>query len=682
MNGRVYPLLIVTGIALLCTVGLSAGPPAGGPDQAAPPPDARLARGDNARVAVLISFRHTPGPSEQALVRSQGGAIKYSYRLVPGIAASLPEKAVAALLASPGITRIEPDGQVRAIDAELDHSWGVTRIGAGLVHTFPNTGAGIKVAIIDTGIDCSHPDLAANCRGGYDFVNGDDDPMDDHSHGTHVAGIIAARDDAAGVVGVAPDAELYALKILDASGSGDDSDLIAAMEWAITHSVQVVNLSLGTSADPGFLVRQVFDKAATAGIVTVAAAGNSDFFGLIGDTVQWPARYESVIAVGATDSADSLAYYSSTGPEVELAAPGNSIYSTVLNGQWASKSGTSMAAPHVAGTAALILAAGYADVRGRLAAAADDLGLPGRDTWYGYGLVDADEAAEPTGGPALPPVADFVGTPASGNVPLTVQFTDLTTAQVTSWSWDFGDNQASNQQNPTHTYTSAGTYTVGLTVANEKGSDSETKVGYISVAEVSPPVADFTGSPTSGKTPLTVTFRDLSTNAATWSWDFGDDGSSTDQNPSHTYDTAGTYTVALAVTGRGDAEDTATKIDYVVVDPLEPPAATTMYVSDISMRYRRAGKNYFVYTEVTVLDDLGAAVPDATVAVETTLPPVGNTSLIQSGVTGPDGTVVLSLKWQETGTYTSAVTDVLHESLAYEPSRNVETTYSYDVPAR
>lgn len=676
MNSHMRRLAILTGAVLLCAASLSAGPPAGGSGQA----DALLARGDNARVSVLISFRHVPGPSEQALVRSRGGAIKYSYRVVPGIAASLPEKAVAALLASPGITRIEPDGQVNAIDAELDRSWGVKRIGAGVVHTFPNTGARVKVAIIDTGIDYSHPDLAANYGGGYDFVNGDDDPMDDHSHGTHVAGIVAARDDDAGVVGVAPDAELYALKILDASGSGNDSDLIAAMEWAVTHSMQVVNLSLGTSADPGSLVQQVFDEAQAAGVVTVAAAGNADFFGLIGNTVQWPARYDSVIAVGATDNADSLAYYSSTGPEVELAAPGNNIYSTVLNGQWAAKSGTSMATPHVAGTAALVIAAGYADVRDRLRATADELGVPGRDTWYGYGLVDADEAAEPTGGPALPPVADFMGTPTSGNVPLTVQFTDLSTGTLTGWLWDFGDGQTFDQQNPSHTYTSAGTYTISLTVTNGEGSDKETKVGYVTVMEAPSPVADFMASPTSGTAPLTVDFMDLSTDATAWSWDFDDGGSSTVQNPSHTYDNPGSYAVTLTATGPGGT-DTVTKTDFVSVAAPEPPrAATTMYVSEISMRYRRAGKNYFVYTQVTVLDDLEAVVPDATVVVKTAVPLQGNTSLVQMGVTGPDGAVVLSLKWREAGTYISTVTDVSHGSLTYEPSSNAETTYSYDVP--
>ena len=261
-----------------------------------------------------------------------------------------------------------------------------------------------------------------------------------------------------------------------------------------------------------------------------------------------------------------------------------------------------------------------------------------------------------------------------------MQFTDLSTGTVTSWVWNFGDGETFGQQDSTHTYTGAGTYKVSLTVANGEGSDTETKVGYITVTEVLPPVADFSGSPTSGTAPLTVNLTDLSRDATAWSWDFGDGDSSSAQNPSHTYGNAGSYAVTLTATGPGGT-NTVTKADFVsVVPPEPPPVATMMYVSDITMRHRRAGKNYFVYTQVTVLDDLGEVVSDATVVVETVLPPVGNTSLIQMGVTGPDGAVVLSLKWRVTGTYTSTVNGVSHESLTYEPSDNVETTCSYEVP--
>jgi len=162
------------------------------------------------------------------------------------------------------------------------------------------------------------------------------------------------------------------------------------------------------------------------------------------------------------------------------------------------------------------------------------------------------------------PTADFVGDPTSGTAPLTVNFTDKSTGNPTSWSWDFGDGGTSTAQNPSHTYNSPGTYTVKLTATNSCGSDTETKVDYITVSG-SAPVADFVGDPTSGTAPLTVQFTDQSSgNPTSWSWDFGDGGTSTEQNPSHTYNDPGTYTVSLTVTN-AYGSDTETKTDYITV---------------------------------------------------------------------------------------------------------------------
>jgi subtilisin len=234
------------------------------------------AANDNAggpeRIPVLIGFRQTPGPSDQALVRAHGGVIKYTYTLVPGIAASVPKTAIDGLSRNPNVTMIDEDLTVYAIDAELDNTWGVKRIGAGAVHNSGNKGTGIKVAVIDTGIDYTHPDLDGNFAGGKDFVNNDDDPMDDHYHGTHVAGTIAAEDDNSGVVGVAPEAQLYGLKVLSASGSGNYSDIIAALQWAVNNGMQVTNNSYGSSGYPGDQVRDAFNNAKAAGIVNVCAA--------------------------------------------------------------------------------------------------------------------------------------------------------------------------------------------------------------------------------------------------------------------------------------------------------------------------------------------------------------------------------------------------------------------------
>lgn len=184
------------------------------------------------KVRVLIGFKKIPGPAEQALVRRFGGEIRYTYKIVPTIAATVPDAAIPGLRASSNVTHVHSDGRVWALDTELDNSWGVKRVGAGIVHGY-NKGTGVKVVIMDTGLDYTHPDLDANYKGGYDFVNSDTDPMDDNGHGTHVAGIVAAEDNEVGVVGVAPEAHLYALKVLDATGVGYWSDVIAALEWSM-----------------------------------------------------------------------------------------------------------------------------------------------------------------------------------------------------------------------------------------------------------------------------------------------------------------------------------------------------------------------------------------------------------------------------------------------------------------
>lgn len=348
------------------------------------------------RVKVLIGFDKKPGPAEQALVKGARGKIKYNYHLIPAIAATVPEAAIAGLRRNPRVTHIDPDGRIWALDTELDDSWGVKRIGSGAVHAY-NKGTGVAVAVVDSGIDYTHPDLNANYRGGYDFVNDDDDPRDDNGHGTHVAGTIAAEDNGSGVVGVAPEAHLYALKVLDAGGEGYWSDLIAALQWSVDNNIQVVNMSLGGVASD--TVQTACQAAYDAGLLLVASAGNEGRRPGKKDTIGDPADYDSVMAVAATDQDDVRAKWSSTGPQLELSAPGVGINSTLPGGGYGTKSGTSMASPHVAGVAALVFAAhsgwSNAEVRDRLKNTADDLGEPGWDSKYGEGLVDADEAALP-----------------------------------------------------------------------------------------------------------------------------------------------------------------------------------------------------------------------------------------------------------------------------------------------
>lgn len=372
-------------------------------------PAASLPAQDN-QIPVLIRFNESPGQSEADLVNAHGGTITRRFQIVPAVAAHIPPQAVAALQNAPGIAAVEPDVAVAA-HGEYDVVWGVNRVKAPVIHSgawigpdvapVPIRGLGIRVAVLDTGIDYTHPDLWANYSGGYDFVNNDNDPRDDQGHGTHVSGTIAAVIDGAGVVGVAPEVDLFAVKVLNSSGSGSFSGIISGLDWCINNNIQVVNLSLGSSSDPGSTVKAAFDRAYAAGIVVMASAGNS---GAGTDTVGYPAKYDSVIAVASTTSSDAISSFSSTGPAVEVAAPGSSIYSTLNGGGYGYMSGTSMACPHATGVMALILGSGLSDLNGNgvrnddaraiLQATTLDLGTAGRDNVFGYGLINAEQAVK------------------------------------------------------------------------------------------------------------------------------------------------------------------------------------------------------------------------------------------------------------------------------------------------
>ena len=375
------------------------------------------------RVRVIIGFAQQPGPNQQALVRSFGGSIFHTYWLIPAIAAEVPQVALQALGNNPNVARITLDTVVSEVDAELDAAWGVKRIGSGVVHEGGNKGTGARVCVIDSGVAYNHADLGTNYLGGYDFVNGDSAPLDDRGHGSHVTGSVLALDNGVGVVGVAPEALVLAYKILDQNGQGYISNAVAALQACISAGGQVTNSSFGTDSDPGPDIKAAYDNAEAMGLVNVAAAGNRTRPGTC-TSVAFPARYSSVIAVTAVDSNLNIANFSCRGPEAELAAPGVNIYSTVPTGSCAdctssgynTLSGTSMASPHVAGVAALVIASGIGDanlngrindeVRLRLQQTADDLGTAGRDSNYGYGLVDADEAAPPVPpDPPPPPTA-------------------------------------------------------------------------------------------------------------------------------------------------------------------------------------------------------------------------------------------------------------------------------------
>jgi subtilisin len=274
-----------------------------------------------------------------------------------------------------------------AAAADPEQPWGIKRVNAAAAWTSPRgQGQGTAVAIIDTGISRTHPDLAGVVIGGFNAL----DPKkpdawdDDQGHGSHVAGTIAGKRDGKGVVGVAPMAKLYAIKVLDKDGNGGFSDVIAGIEWAASHGIKVANMSLGADEGSEALKRAV-TAAAKAGLTIVAAAGNS------GGPVGFPASYPETIAVAASDAKDAVAEFSSRGPEVDFIAPGVDVLSVNKDGGWMKLSGTSMATPHVAGLAALAVARGAstpAAVRAMLKKAATP--LPGlTPALQGMGMIDA-----------------------------------------------------------------------------------------------------------------------------------------------------------------------------------------------------------------------------------------------------------------------------------------------------
>ncbi len=351
---------------------------------------------------VIIGYHQKPDHVDEDEIKSNGGNIKHTYHIIPAVSAKLSDRAIAKMKKNPRVAYIENDTILKATVDEYNNSWGVSRIGSKIVHDNSINGSGVKIAVLDTGIDYNHEDLHDNYKGGFNFTFNNSDPFDDsyNSHGTHVAGIIAAEKNGIGVVGVAPNASLYAVKVLDGAGFGYASWVIAGIQWAVDNKMDIATMSLGSSPyDPDLeSLRIACDNAYNAGILLVAAAGNTN-----GGNVTYPAGFDSVIAVTATDQNNQKASFSPVDPKIELAAPGVYINSTIKS-TYGQLSGTSQATPHVTGTAALLISShnlrdvngdgvvNNKDVRLQLQRTAKDLGSPGKDDTYGYGIVDAKAA--------------------------------------------------------------------------------------------------------------------------------------------------------------------------------------------------------------------------------------------------------------------------------------------------
>jgi len=443
------------------------------------------------------------------VARAYGGQPGFVYEhALKGFSIKAAPRAAAAIASSPLVAYVEKD-MPRFIHAQT--------VPTGIRRIFADTNTGldidgtddfrvdVDVAVIDTGIDWQHPDLnvvgGINCAAGNIFRvsctgNGDDD----HYHGTHVAGTIAALDNGIGVVGVAPGARLWAVKVLNSQGSGYTSWIVAGIDWVAARaaSIEVANMSLGGS---GYSQAEydAIQGAVSNGVAFAVSAGNSD----ANANNYSPAAFDNVLTVSAladfdglpgalgspscrTDQDDTLADFSNWGSAVDIVAPGVCILSTypIERGEYGTISGTSMASPHATGGLALLAS------RSNPANAADVYNLyatlknAGNSNWTddsGDGIKEPllDVSNTTTFNPALipggggttnsPPAASF--TYACTN--LSCNFTDTSAdsdGSVVSWSWAFGDSMSSTAKSPNHTYATGGTYPVSLTVTDDDGA--------------------------------------------------------------------------------------------------------------------------------------------------------------------------------------------------------------------
>jgi serine protease len=315
-------------------------------------------------------------------------------------------------------------GPASAADPRRGEQWGLEMI-KGTEAWPTSTGVGAVVAVIDTGVQASHPDLGDRLLPGYDFVgddpddrtDDDEDPRDGDGHGTHVTGIaVANADNGVGIAGVAPGAKVLPIRVLDDNGEGFADDTIKAIQYAIEKDVHVINLSLGDYlplqsalfGDPAYA--DVLERAVQKGIVVVLAAGNNGL-----PRCENP-QVEGIVCVGAVDPRGQRSAFSSFGQDVDLMAPGGSalggssedVLSTYKGSAYASIAGTSQAAPHVAGVAALLVSLGVrgGDAVARIVQTAADPGQPGTDGQYGAGIVDAAAAVDGLGAPPPPDPGD------------------------------------------------------------------------------------------------------------------------------------------------------------------------------------------------------------------------------------------------------------------------------------
>ncbi len=460
---------------------------------------------------VWVEFKPMGAETVKAALLKAGAEIHYRFDEFNAFAVSIPSQAIKGLEHNPNILMIEEDPKrypsaqtvPYGIDAvQAREVWDNNR--DGVIDAGSPNGSGITVCIIDSGLNVNHEDFAGvNIIGGYPSGWN----VDQCGHGTHVAGTITAANNNLGVVGVNPGtSSLYLVKVFSGVDCGwsYSSDLINAAQRCEAAGAKVINMSLG-----GPLKSRTEDRAfnsldSKSGILSFAAAGNDG-----NNSKSYPASYSSVVSVAAVDSNNQVAFFSQQNNQVELAAPGVGVLSTTGYG-YASWNGTSMATPHASGVAALTWSAdpsrSNAEIRNALTQTALDLGAPGRDNAYGYGLVQAYDAWQLLGGNSsgnnLAPIAAFTYSCSELSCSFDASSSSDSDGSISNYQWDFGDGNSANGSVINYNFSTAGSYPVTLTVTDDKGAvDTELKMIAIAISggdTTAPVISNVTSAATKG----------------------------------------------------------------------------------------------------------------------------------------------------------------------------------------